>query len=72
MFGYLILVIMLSMPASYVTSLVLRAFAQYDEFFYFSYVKETLFELTELVEKRIGAYMQEDRGAIVHDDWKFN
>lgn len=61
MTGYLNLVTMLSMPVLHVTSPVLRAFAQYDDVFSFSYFKKTLFMLTKLVEKSVGTDMQKYR-----------
>lgn len=72
MYGYLKLVTAMSYPVSHVESPVLRGFSKYDDGFALSYFKETMFKLTELVEKRVGEEMVQYKGAVIHDGWTSN
>lgn len=72
MFVYLELINGMSLAVSHIASPMLRCFSQFVDLFSLSYFKETILKFTEVVENRIGEYMKNHCGAILHYAWAFN
>lgn len=72
MYGYLRLIIMKSLPLSYVTDSVVRSFSKFDVKFGVKYTKAVISKLTMLVERRIARLMNQTQGSILHDGWSHN
>ena len=69
MFMYIRLIVLKSLPLSFVEDDLVSSFSKSEYTFSQKLIKSVIFHLTEHVEKRISALMQETTGAIVHDGW---
>eukprot|EP00171_Calliarthron_tuberculosum_P003890 IDg3890t1 len=69
MFAYIRIIVLKSLPISYVEDAQVRSFSRFDFKFSMKLTKSVMFKLTELVEKRIAILMAGTKGAIIHDGW---
>eukprot|EP00171_Calliarthron_tuberculosum_P022214 IDg22214t1 len=72
MHAYLRLIVLKSMPLSYVADPIVRSFCKFNFRFGLPYTKLVIAEMTKLVEARIAQTMKGTKGAIIHDGWSSN
>eukprot|EP00171_Calliarthron_tuberculosum_P001829 IDg1829t1 len=69
---YTRLIVLKSLPVSYVEDLIVRQFSKFNVNIKRETIECVLYKIVEIVEKRITSVMRDTRGALIYDGWSCN